>query len=952
MERFLQALFEASVQGSILILVVLILRLLLKKLPRQVICILWLLAIVRLMLPLGIESRLSLQPQMKPVFSQHTDVNAEDTFQQAPDNIIIPDAVPDEPLDDVVISYYDHAVTDVQIRKFDYGSAAVWVWSIGAAGMMLYCVLSYLRLKRRVREAVLTEPGIYEASGLDTAFVLGYFRPRIYLPKGLEASVRALIVAHERAHISRLDHWYKLLGFLTLAVHWFNPLVWLCYVLLCRDIESACDASVVRDMDIRQRKAYSAALLSSAGHGSGIRACPVAFGEENVKKRIVDVLRYRKPGFWLTVAGIAVVVFIAVCFMTNPVQDQKEKAILDFYAEMERLQSSQNLELHVESQIESDHYVDEMQLDYFKLEDNWLRIYRYQTEEGSFTTEYMQVYGRQFACEHSEEIAGFINRDWEELSAGNLVQELPLLTRNWAELEVLDVRKETTGNVIIVLQGDLTPSETTTYKEKIYEVQLDPDGKLTEIVCKSSYRQYVDERNAQGYFDFDVTDTISFLEHQVTTIPIPQIIQDYYADMEGTSTNQQDPQKMIRLCRQAVEDFQALESVYVRENSTYISGGMAYDRTVFYYQSGTDWFRMSATASEQVQYLQKDGIQYRQLTTGSVYADNQAYLEWRKLESHEEALQDHWAAKMKWSDDSVRYLESGTYEENGNTILTVAFALEEQAAALPDEPGLKETEITLNFHIRESDNTLLYASKTVVGRNDVGQTVVSSSYLTVCDTVASRIRKTIDSHYAQVLGQEQERETVFRRCAKAQVELYGSVQSSPMHIQGIVRNDQENAYEFELYVTDEKAYMRQNDVNSAQIREYLAAAGENEFYSRGYATGDQDWIHSKWSQIEKKQLSSFVQQIDPAMLSAAESQLITAEAWTGMRFLIRTDEKTTWTLTYQFYSDGTIVIQRDVDDGVALGYISDIVTILPTPARDIVATIEYKLDQARQEKTQ
>ena len=193
---------------------------------------------------------------------------------------------------------------------------------------------------------------------------------------------------------------------------------------------------------------------------------------------------------------------------------------------------------------------------------------------------------------------------------------------------------------------------------------------------------------------------------------------------------------------------------------------------------------------------------------------------------------------------------------------------------------------------------------------------------------------------------------MFRRCTEAQAELYGSVQSSPMHIQGTVRNGQENAYEFELYIIDEKTYMRQNNVNSAQTREYLAAAGENEFYSRGYATGDQDWIHSKWSQIEKKQLSSFVQQIDPAMLSAAESQLITAEAWTGMRFLIRIDEKTTWTLTYQFYSDGTTVIQRDVDDGVALGYVSDIATIPPTPASDIVATIEYKLDQARQEKTQ
>jgi beta-lactamase regulating signal transducer with metallopeptidase domain len=189
---------------------------------------------------------------------------------------------------------------------------------LGAALLLFYSVISYAVLKIRLREAVRIGPEVWESDRIDTAFVLGYVRPRIYLPMRVQGIYRELMLLHERCHLKRLDHWLKLFGFVTLAVHWFNPLVWLAYVMLCWDAEFACDELVIIDMDLEQRKCYSAALLACSSKVSFPGASLVAFGEKPIKRRIRAVLRYRKPTQWVTVLAILSIIAVAVCFMTNP----------------------------------------------------------------------------------------------------------------------------------------------------------------------------------------------------------------------------------------------------------------------------------------------------------------------------------------------------------------------------------------------------------------------------------------------------------------------------------------------------------------------------------------------------------------------------------------------------------------------------------------------------------
>lgn len=320
----------ASFYGSVVILAVLLLRLVLKKAPKSMVCLLWLLAAARLVMPFTIESRLSLQPPAENIAQIRQEMvsgsqTGDDVQTQTGQIPAIPQdsdgqaALPG----DVQIFISDDAVTQDAVtnhtqRVTDYGAIAAWIWMSGIAGLLGYSAWSYWRLRSRVREAVRMEDGSWECPGLDTAFVLGLFRPRIYLPGGLSDRDRELILAHERCHIARKDHWIKPLGYLVLMLHWFNPLVWLAYVCLCRDIEMACDERVVKKMDVADRKDYSLALLNCSTRGLGIAACPVAFGEVGVKQRILGVLHYRKPGFWIVVAAVAAVVFVVACLMTGP----------------------------------------------------------------------------------------------------------------------------------------------------------------------------------------------------------------------------------------------------------------------------------------------------------------------------------------------------------------------------------------------------------------------------------------------------------------------------------------------------------------------------------------------------------------------------------------------------------------------------------------------------------
>ena len=271
MSEFLRNLLTASIHGSVVILAVIFLRLILRKTPKKYICLMWLLAGIRLLLPIEIRSDFSLQPEF---------------------------ALP----------------------NWDLPAILPWVWSIVALCFGIYSTVSYWKLKNKVREAVRIRGG-WECDRIETAFILGFIKPRIYIPMGMNRQYRKHILEHERTHLDKGDHWIKMIGFLALALHWFNPLVWIAYILLCRDIEMACDERVVQFMELEERKSYSAALLSCSGRQMHLSANPVAFGEVSVKQRILSVLNYKKPGFWISALGVVAFFFVAVCLVTSPAQE-------------------------------------------------------------------------------------------------------------------------------------------------------------------------------------------------------------------------------------------------------------------------------------------------------------------------------------------------------------------------------------------------------------------------------------------------------------------------------------------------------------------------------------------------------------------------------------------------------------------------------------------------------
>lgn len=304
-ERILQI----SQSGSIIVLAVLALRLILRNAPKRAVCLLWMLAVLRLLVPFEIESDWSLQPE--PVeFAPPAQV---EYFNSG--TALAP--VPPEFLEDAVEYPIQRPVPEQKTESID---VLPWVWLVGVALLAAHGIVSFWRLKRRVRDSIILDEGVWVCPGLDTAFVLGFFRPRVYLPV-LDAQERELVLLHERQHIRRGDHWWKLAAYAAVSLHWFNPLTWVTYILMCRDMELACDQETVRGMDNARRKAYSAALLNCAAKRSGIAACPVAFGEISVKERIKMVLNYKKPGFWVTVIALIAAVAVGVCLLTTPRTD-------------------------------------------------------------------------------------------------------------------------------------------------------------------------------------------------------------------------------------------------------------------------------------------------------------------------------------------------------------------------------------------------------------------------------------------------------------------------------------------------------------------------------------------------------------------------------------------------------------------------------------------------------
>ena len=314
MDAVFLKLLNLSVQAGWIVLAVLAIRLILSRThaPKSVRCVLWGLVGARLLFPFSLESVISLMPA-KEVLTARTA-----RYDPAP---TLHTGIPF--LDDAVNPGFSQAFAPaapaVSVNPLQaYLYAAGWVWLAGLAVMVLYFLLSALSLRRRVAGAVETEKGVREADSVPSPFVFGFIRPVIYLPRGMDGASRRYVLAHERAHIQRRDYLIKPLGFLLLAVYWFNPLIWLAYILLCRDIELACDEKVLSQLGAGVKKPYSQALLEAVTFHRHVAACPVAFGEGRLKGRVKNVLRWKKPALWVTALTMLLCAGLAACFLTDP----------------------------------------------------------------------------------------------------------------------------------------------------------------------------------------------------------------------------------------------------------------------------------------------------------------------------------------------------------------------------------------------------------------------------------------------------------------------------------------------------------------------------------------------------------------------------------------------------------------------------------------------------------
>ena len=319
-------LLNLSISASWLVLVVLVLRLVLKRAPKWVDVLLWGMVALRLMLPFSIESALSLIPSAETLSPEVVQFDPAPTITSGVEFI---DNAVNPSLSESFAAAPLASVNPLYVWTYLAG----WVWLIGLAAMLLYALVSYLRLRRRVSASIPLRENIYVCDEVPSPFILGIVRPRIYLPSALDEAQRGSVLSHERAHLARRDHWWKPLGFALLAVYWFNPLLWLAYTLLCRDIELACDERVLCGMDAGQVKDYSSALLACSVPRRMLAACPLAFGEVGVGARVKNALRYKKPAFWVVAASVAVCVVVAVCFLTNPPTDTDAAGLVGFHRE-------------------------------------------------------------------------------------------------------------------------------------------------------------------------------------------------------------------------------------------------------------------------------------------------------------------------------------------------------------------------------------------------------------------------------------------------------------------------------------------------------------------------------------------------------------------------------------------------------------------------------------------
>lgn len=320
MEAVFLSLVNRSITAGWLVLAVLALRLLLRRAPKSVLCALWGLVALRLLCPVFIESPLSLVPSAQPLPREILTAAQPEIYS----GVAVIDRVVNPVLANTLAAAPGESVNPAQILA----AVLPWIWLCGMVGMLGYALFTTLRLKRRVSTAVLREKGVKESEFVKTPFVLGLIHPTIYLPFDLDGADAVHVLAHERTHIRRGDPWWKALGFVLLAIYWFHPLMWVAYFFLCRDIEAACDETVIRSLSREERQGYAEALLRLSVAVPALHGCPLAFGEVGVKARIKGVINYKKPGFWIVTVAVLAAIVVAVCFLTSPAAEKTPEITL------------------------------------------------------------------------------------------------------------------------------------------------------------------------------------------------------------------------------------------------------------------------------------------------------------------------------------------------------------------------------------------------------------------------------------------------------------------------------------------------------------------------------------------------------------------------------------------------------------------------------------------------
>ena len=320
MEAVFLSLVNRSITAGWLVLAVLALRLLLRRAPKSILCAMWGLVGLRLLCPVSIESPLSLIPIVQTLPETVLTTPQPEIYS----GVAVIDRVVNPVLTNTLAAAPGESVNPAQVLA----GVLPWIWLLGMVGMLGYALFTTLRLRRRISTAVRLEQGVKQSEYVKTPFVLGLIHPTIYLPFHMESADAVHVLAHERAHIRRGDPWWKMLGFVLLAVCWFHPLMWVAYFFLCRDIEAACDETVIRGFSREERQGYAEALLRLSVTVPALHGCPLAFGEVGVKARIKGVINYKKPGFWIVTVAVLAAIVVAVCFLTSPAAEKTPEITL------------------------------------------------------------------------------------------------------------------------------------------------------------------------------------------------------------------------------------------------------------------------------------------------------------------------------------------------------------------------------------------------------------------------------------------------------------------------------------------------------------------------------------------------------------------------------------------------------------------------------------------------